>query len=499
MRGVSVVPFAVASAVIVLAWFVDLGDATRRLDGTFVWAPGLSLEDGDLASFMDEISSLGMNIAVVQQLRGVSSDATCPSDDFEWIVGYSDWDWEGWVTSLLDNAQRTGVSVYLGLSGSGPCWDFYTGLQKSYTTADTEWLLSQFSSTLLNHPALAGWYIPDEAAIPLWTDVALTFSYYSGLVETIHEFSPLPVTVSPYLSGARTYNVTPDVVARRAKEFADGTGIDVQIWQDSVGADAINVFNRTDYTLSDYFSALSSVLPIFWSDNEAFNWGENLEGGGYHSCSLSRFELQLKQSEIYVPIMLTWIQQLHFGTVSDSLQPEALRMLHTYKSWFSIAEGYGRVSYTYTYVTPPASEYPDSYLNKLNDGWIGDPVDYTSENWVGVLGTASVILTINPSSNVDWVSVHLQGSPPEAINFPSALTITTSRDSGTTWQTIGKYKTPLSVTAVSVVSEYVLGNNDLPLGIAPQQPGSPNLLVRLDLENTQWTFLSEIEVSADPL
>ena len=67
--------------------------------------------------------------------------------------------------------------------------------------------------------------IPDEPAIATWTDIDLVFPYYSALVATVRAISPLPITISPYLSGARTYNVTPAVVAQQAQLFAENTGI----------------------------------------------------------------------------------------------------------------------------------------------------------------------------------------------------------------------------------------------------------------------------------
>lgn len=93
--------------------------------------------------------------------------------------------------------------------------------------------------------------IPDEADIPspVWIDISLVAPYYKGVVDTVRAVSDLPVTISPYLKNARTLSVSPTEIANRAQRFAKETGIDLQIWQDSVGADGINVryYNGASY------------------------------------------------------------------------------------------------------------------------------------------------------------------------------------------------------------------------------------------------------------
>lgn len=106
------------------------------------------------------------------------------------------------------------------------------------------------------------------------------------------------------------------------------------------------MYNSTNtWTLAEYYAALAEVLPIFWSDNEAFNWGWELKGGGYYPCSMNRFATQLDQSEgysfiyvlnkttRYVAKKVTWIQQRHFGTVDPYRFDEAPRLLAAYRAW----------------------------------------------------------------------------------------------------------------------------------------------------------------------
>ncbi|KAH3756232.1 hypothetical protein Pelo_11941 [Pelomyxa schiedti] len=457
------------------------------LHGTFLWPPLLD-SDQLLSDFFDEIQSLGMNIVVVSGVRQIAGDE-CPSNNFQWIINTP---FTEWLASLLHHAQRTSVSVYLGASSSGPCWNFYQEPQLNYTLTDIQYVLNLIPDE--NLTSLAGWFIFDEAGVPYWTEEYVVLPYYTQVTTMMKSRYNIPVTVSPYLNGARTMNVTPATIAERAALFAATTGVDIQIWQDSVGADAINVFNRDDYTLADYYSALADVLPIFWSDNEAFNWGLNLEGGGYASASLGRFKLQLEQTIPYAAKFVTWIQQTQFGTVDTAHCDESKRMLSAYKSWFSIQDGYIQLPFTYRYgdSTKPVDNHPDTELTKLSDGLIGDPTTSQSENWVAVQGDAEIIVDVGPDYGIDWVAVHLLSLPDEGILFPAKMALAVSRDYGSTWVDAGSWK----LLPAQAQSEYVFGNLDQ-LRIVGGG-GSQNTLLRIVLSNSGWTFFSELEMTVDP-
>eukprot|EP01105_Mastigella_eilhardi_P007730 TRINITY_DN1939_c0_g1_i3.p1 TRINITY_DN1939_c0_g1~~TRINITY_DN1939_c0_g1_i3.p1 ORF type:complete len:337 (-),score=89.01 TRINITY_DN1939_c0_g1_i3:30-1040(-) len=330
----------------------------------------------------------------------------------------------------------------------------------------------------------------------MWDDIPAVTPFYAGLVAVIREFSDLPITASPYLNGARKYDVSPDVIAKRTAIFAEESGIDVQIWQDSVGADAINVFGSNDtYSLYDYFAALRTVLPHFWSDNEAFNWGDDLLGGGYHPCSISRFNTQLQIVDPFVDTKVTWLQQEHFGSVSPQRFDEAEHMLAAYQALFGLGDTQKTlITAPYYYTTSPAEQYGDPMLSKLIDGVLGDPTNYANDNWVGVLGTVQVVFNVSCAQGavmqIGWVSAHVLCAPVEAVSFPASLQLEASEDGGATWRSVGTWATPDDVGSALVRSEYVLGNTACIRGVSASATGT---LLRLTLPNDDWTFLSEVE------
>eukprot|EP01105_Mastigella_eilhardi_P012996 TRINITY_DN2957_c0_g1_i3.p1 TRINITY_DN2957_c0_g1~~TRINITY_DN2957_c0_g1_i3.p1 ORF type:complete len:340 (-),score=83.10 TRINITY_DN2957_c0_g1_i3:794-1813(-) len=334
--------------------------------------------------------------------------------------------------------------------------------------------------------------------MPEWVDIHRDTEFYAQIVKVIRSYSSLPIAVAPYLNGARMFNVTPEVIAKRAAILAAESGINLQIWQDSTGADAINVFGANRYTLGDYFASVREALPAdapMWSDNEAFTWGDDLKGGGYHPCTAARFAAQLAASKPYVSRTLNWIQELHFGRVSPLRCPEAARLFASYAAMCGIG---GEIAQpAYFWLTLPSSHHSDTEPpSKLTDGVSGDPTDASHAAWVGVQGTAQLVFVVPASGErrLGWVAAHVLAAPAGGVRFPRSLVLEASADGGASWTVLGEWATPTGALAADEVrSEYVVGNDaQLAWGAAPRAGAS----VRVKLPNDDWalTLLCELEV-----
>jgi len=339
------------------------------------------------------------------------------------------------------------------------------------------------------YASLKGWYIPDEPALAAWTMPSLTYSYYAEVVSAIKQHSPLPVLVSPYLVGVK--DMTPQELAARAKDFQAQTHVDIQVWQDSVGAAAINVYNRTgEYSLADYFSAISSAIgkQHLWSDIEAFSYGASLfESGGYTPCSATRLSQQIISTSPYVSKSMTWIQQFHFGTVSDGAMPESRRLLSAYQSSLFGGQVLYITPISYTWITEPTKYIDTPVPSKMFDKKTGDPLSYLDTKWVGFLGNAIVEIDIGTNHLVGWVAVHVLNYNAGGIRFPLHLQVQWSNDHQL-W-----YDFPAASLRFSnrLDGEYVMSN----LGHFYHPPSVRHL--RVSLLNSyfyDWTFVSEIEI-----
>jgi len=309
------------------------------------------------------------------------------------------------------------------------------------------------------------------------------------VVSAIRSVKNLPIVVAPYLAGTRTNYVTPSPLATTALNFKTQTGIDIQAWQDSVGADAPNLYNRQYNgsplpTVKDYFAALNGVLGVagLWSDVEAFDWSPTFgAGGGYKPASITRFTNQLLASSSYVSIRTTWIQQLHFGTVDLNRYVESLRLKAAYQGTIMYSKRIFPSSYSWN--TPPSSNYPDTG-NKMFDQVTGDPTTYLDTAWVGVAGSATVTVTLASPVNVAWVAVHTLCATAPGISLPSALTLRTRTTLTGTWSSKGSWSLPYS----QADSEYVIGNT------AALTTATGVRQIEITLSNTAWNFMSEIEI-----
>ncbi|MBI2896946.1 MAG: DUF4434 domain-containing protein [Deltaproteobacteria bacterium] len=459
----------------------DAGPVVRLrgpLQGTF-----LSFDSGAVTSelvpeYLDELLALGMDTVVVASSRVKSGG--CAAGSFAWHPELPDK-----LGLLLDDAREREISVYLGLVGTaGACPSFENATNAPAAAADTGTTVAELEKAYGAHPALAGWYIPDEPG----QCPSFVHGYFAGVVAAIRARSDRPIVVAPYLAGG-TSTLTPFEVGERAVAFRDATGVTIQAWQDSVGADAVDLGYARQGSLGaveDYFREISNALGRegLWADVELFNWGSPLFGGpGYGSVSAVRLEAQLRQaSDDLAARRVSWLAQLHMGTVDSNHDAGSSRLAASYRALFGLGGQYLAPA-GYAWETPPAASYPDAG-GELTNHRTGDPRDFLHEEWVGVLGDAAFSVDLGAERPIDWVGVHALDDGASAIAIPDRLDLSCSTD-GATWNLLASVPRPVA----SSDGEYLLANT-APLGAACRS-------VRVQLSNDVWTFVSEVEIASE--
>lgn len=422
--------------------------ARPLLNGTFLYFGSPAHEElpvSKIPLFLDELSEIGMNIIVIEALKHQLKG--CRGREYSWVKGLP-----GKLDNLLDEAQKRNFKVYMGLvSTMHSCPEFYLPENSSKTITETEKLVKELRPLFNKYHALTGWYLPDE---PGHLEDRY-HTYYQGLVNVIRKYSELPVMVSPYLKDIAAKKISPEELGKRARLFKTSTGVNIQAWQDSVGADGVLYKGPYIKTLSQYLGTSD-----FWTTIELFNWGKDLfDGGGYGATSFSRLSIQLKQSDSrFSKTRISWLGQKHLRdpALYNSFKKVSLKPL------------------SYEHHAIPSSLYPDKKYELINNK-TASPLDYQDSEWVGVLGTADISFDLGSKREIEWLRVHLLHRSAEGISFPGQMEIYCDG------HFLLSEKRPVSLSD----SEYVFSNKKA-LRRACQK-------IRIKLPNEKWTFLSEVE------
>ncbi len=442
-----------------------------------------------LPGFLDDMVAVGVDTLIVSQTRVKQTAAGCggTAASFEWVAGFP-----GKLQTILDEAKLRGMTVFVGTTmAMNACGSLTTAPNPALVQADTATHMASLHASYGAHAAFAGFYIPDEPGHL----GASGHPYYAALASTLKGFSSKPVAVAPFLAGSPP---PPATLAANAVAFKNATKVDLQIWQDSVGAAAIRLYpwSRAGATTEEYYSALAGALGAgLWADVELFNYGDplfNTSGklsGGYRSASAMRLNAQLWSSR-FAARRAAWLHQWH---LCETIGPargfgEARRLREAFRALYGIAGSYLlKPSTPYTWQTPPSASYPDSG-GELTDTHTGDPLVHTDKTWVGVNGTATMTFDLGAATQVDWVAAHVLAEPSPAIAAPSAIELRCSTN-GSSFALVRAEPSPIAGVSLSGVTreEYVIGN------LTPLAATGCRYL-RVTLVNSAWTFVSEVEV-----
>lgn len=420
---------------------------------------------------LEDLDALGVGMVVIASTRARVGPG-CAGAAFAWLPGFPER-----LGLVLEEANRLDMQVVVGLVANSPaCTAFDDPAVAAATRVETERALVALAPWL-DAPALVGLYLPDEPGLG-WES---TYVHYAGLVRAVRAASRKPVAVSPFLARS-TERWSPAEVAGIAARFQRATGVDVEIWQDSVGVDGVDLgWGRPGGRgrVGDYLRAIAGALgrEHVWADIELFDCC----GPPLTPAAMTRIAAQIAAAgDALVARRVAWLPQRQMGRVDPERRPEAGRL----RAAFAARTGRGgaRVQPTsYAWMTPPSFHYPDRG-GALFDGRTGDPRRFEDTAWVGVLGSAAVRVTLAPGTRVDWIGVHSLRAPRAGIELADRLVVRCQSDGR-------RFVLAPAADARARQGEYVIGN------IAPLGAVCDALDISL-LNPGRWTFVSEIEIVA---
>lgn len=444
-----------------------------------------ALPMASLTTVLDELKSLGASVIVLNQTRAKKAASNClgSASDFEWVGAFPDR-----LGEILDAAAARGMQVWVGTTMSTTaCPQPWLPPNNDLVRSDVATAMAQLYADWGSHPAFAGWYLPDEPGhLPSWLH-----GYYYNLRWELKQLSPeKPVMVSPYLAGSPP---APDEIAAAAVSFRDATGIEVQAWQDSVGATSTKLpsWSRSGHSVQEYFVSLRAAIGSqLWADVELFNYGKPLFNpsgvtGGYRSAAAARIAEQLDATSLAEHVV-SWLPQYHASSLGTAAgYGEGPRLLDALRAMASSQ----RVPICkYSWASTPDSQYPDTGI-ELFDGKTADPTTASDGGWTGTLGEAIAVIDLGGARAVRRIAAHVLTMPAWGIRAPSGMVLECSQD-GISFQGLAAVTSPIVAGDYSSVEqeEYVIDSG------APVSATCSHLRVTLQNEPGTWTFVSEVEV-----
>lgn len=461
-----------------------------EISGTFLFPEFLNISQ--IPSVMDDIKNLGMGTIILYGTRKISENCT---SNYYWID-------DGILEKLeiiLNESQKRGINVYIGLSKSvNECRTLFTDKINYYkpsmresASIDSRFTVIYLLGRLGGYSSLAGWYIPDEPDLLNYNqdyNITEVYLYYSNIVSAIRENSDKPILVSSSLIGAEKR--TTQETAILVKDFKDKTKVDIILIRDSVGTDAFNIDKSKGVTTEDYYKAILNLTGkgTLWSQNEVFNYGDD----SHRPTLITRIIQQLELSSS-LNKRIIWDYNIHlgyenlpriFGGNNPDLSEESNRLRDSYEALFGTRLQYIKPS-TYQWVKPALADYPDSG-NEMFNNKLANPKNFANNiepEWTGIYGNAEIIIDMRYVKRIKWISANFLNNKLAGISFPEKIRIFCSDDS-LSWNERGSWNSPL--INKNETANFVFSNSQ-PLEINCRY-------LKLIFENQNITFIDEIEI-----
>jgi sugar phosphate isomerase/epimerase len=268
--------------------FIQFSDASAQA-GTDWW-------EGQLAA----MSAVGIDTLVVQY---AASD-----DTYYFPLALKETEVREYdaVENVLDGARKHQIGVFLGLHMDHSFWS--NSFDMSARVNRNKATLSALYSRYKSHPALKGWYIPEEIDdLTVEKDYAESLLEYFGDISSYaRERTHLPVMISPFFGR----DVDPVAYARWWDEVAlPAMSIEVLALQDGIGT------HRT--SLERARSVYEALCPVakkhgvaFWANNETFDqihgWPVDDKAWAAVPADFSRFQRQIQATSPFVEKTITF-------------------------------------------------------------------------------------------------------------------------------------------------------------------------------------------------
>ena len=301
----------------------------------------------DARAMITAMAAVGIRMVVVTYVEYLGTFAY-PSDieffdhDVGRVASGSVFDFD-LVEAVLDQADREGMHVFLGLGRSGDThllWEFddarwdgrnATAIDIATRVADELW------RRYGQHPSLYGWYLTHEM-----NDLARASAYYDPVCAHVAGLAPgAPVLVAP----AGTPIVDRDALAR--------SRVDIFAYQDAVGAGYVpNVYTydprrrieTLDEIYAGYRAAHRDSGKHLWADLEIWEMDGSVGYTGAYPPSWERVAEQLKIAARHVDLVTAyeWSGFMdHPGSANPRTDPRALELYTRYAAYHAQVRGAG--------------------------------------------------------------------------------------------------------------------------------------------------------------
>lgn len=448
--------------------------AGRKADGGFVYTPALS--SSEIAAQVAQYFQLGFKILVLSSARIKSGG--CSSNSYAWTTG-NPTNLGAWLTG----AAKYGMAVYVGLvESSGTCATWGSdATNRSQDATDLDTTVATILASYGTSPALAGWYVINEASVNYdHADWSTILTYYSTMVTTIRARSSLPILIAPYLASSGTLTTTQ--TAGRASQLV-ATGLNIICVQDAVGAGPMSIWSDRTPTVDQYFEQMSgSIGNALWADVEVYTYPTgSFTGTNYAPGPVARVDRQLAATD-KAQRRILWLPNHQMGTVDDGRTPEAASLYAAYRAFYGLGGEYVTpVFYAWT-VAPTQADSPPRMFDKET----GDAKDgqHTTSRWVGFATgvTAEATIDLGAPKLIAWVRAHTLNRTASGIAHPDSMALDYSIN-GVSYSTAG---TIFTNAYSKTDGEYVIGNTAA-LAIKARY-------LKVRLVNAAKTWVSEIEV-----
>ena len=483
------------------------------LSGTFLDLYWDTMPADKVEAYLNELQEVGMDTVIVVNTR--KRVGTCNNLTFTDERTVST-DSQSTLYKLVEGTSRRNMNLYLGLIGFNECTPA-AGLYENPNAIakmeiDIKATVERFETAFRNFSSLKGYYITDEP-IRFWysqeegTTVINNFNTFykkyvqaiDGGVATINSRNPAtPKTrytlASPTFGGIHTYSRTPEWVGNWLLSFKNFTGIDTFAVQDTVGGLGLYSF---PYPIKDYYTAMSQKIGVnnLWVNHELFNYKNN------RTTIATRVKQQVNEVRSSdVSKRITWSHHIYMSNVWLGHYQPSTRLKETYLAQFNV-KGQVLTPTRYIWLQTPANNYPDSG-NELFDGKVGDPRPLNTygsidTKWTGLRqtnGAVSLWVEFNEEKNISWISAQLLRDKNSGVRIPRKIEIQCVSRTGVS--ELEQITIPSDSTYNE--DEYIETNGgDYTMSNVNKYNSNCSGLI-LTLYNSDWTFLSELEIVSSP-
>ena len=423
---------------------IESAPSSSLITGSFVIAQWYTGDRRSYAALLDEMESLNMKTVILHSI----GEVTNPDYSAKRTVGNDPLGW------MLDEAAEREFSVYIGLYSNVDVpgkHEFWLEDLKSVIIQSSAKAVKEIENLYGTHPALKGYYIPQEAKIgghqlKDYGESKGINPFYTELISKIHTISPGKKVIA---GGYVPHKEVPLYAIKDSVQEFKSNGLDIFILQDGVGS--FDNSMTTYPTIYDYFVAAregANPKPL-WAIVELFQWSSNednthsdppVSGDNWlHPAYAMRVNQQIYwANQAGASEKITWINQRHMSFIArDSYHAFGRETEHLYRGYKALYfDGTYYENPSYVCNPAPSSRYPDRG-DMLFDKIEGQE---SLSNWVGFEqrenDRTTVTVDLGSEKPISDVTAVVRTETKNGIYYPKSMRVKVSTD-GTNYTLLG--------------------------------------------------------------